>query len=180
VFEEDVMRQLLGSVVVLIGCGLASGQSAWVPPGTYSQPFTPRLSTPVAHPDALVTPSLALDSPSPVVGASNGTMTSAIDSGVEVNQPTWYAPGVQFDRPLFFDSSIAPAQTQINFMEGVAREERRFDSGAAMFESSYGAAQFTGKRSGQKPSRVFTNADIARVNDANGTVKYSGKLAHLD
>jgi hypothetical protein len=174
------MRQLLGFVVVLVWCGLASGQNSWVPPGTYSQPFTPRLTTPSAPPQVLVTPALALDSPSPIIGASNGTTNRAIDSGAEFNQPIWYAPGVQFDRPLFLDSSIAPAEAQINFMEAVSREEHRFESGAAMFESSYGAAQLTGKRSGQKPSRVFTNADVARVNDANGTVKYAGKLAHLD
>jgi hypothetical protein len=88
---------------------------------------------------------------------------------------------VQFDRALFLDSSIAPAQAQINFLDtAAARQERTFESGAATYESSYGAAQLKEKFSGRKAGRVFTNSDIARLNDANGMVKYSGKLAHLN
>jgi hypothetical protein len=175
------MRPLPALLVALFLCGLASAQTRWVEPGTYSAPFTPRLSTPIASPGVLVTPTLALDNPSPVVGASNGTTSAAIDSGVQVNQPLWYAPGVQFNRPLFLDSSIASAQAQANFMQTEARaEEDRYESGAALSEMSYGVAQLKSQAPGPKATRVFTNSDLARVNDANGTVKYAGKLEHLN
>jgi hypothetical protein len=159
-------------------CGLATAQTRWVEPGTYSAPFTPRLSTPVASPEVLVTPSLALDNPTPVAGASNGTTSAAIDAGVYVNQPIWYAPGVQFNRPLFLDSTIASAQAQVNFMEAEeARKEQAFESGGAISEMSYGVAQLKSRGPMAKATRVFTNADLARMNDANGTVKYAGKPA---
>jgi hypothetical protein len=176
VSQEELMRQYLGFCVVLLSCGLASGQTSWVEPGTYSQPFTPRLSTPSAAAEVLVTPSLALDSPSSTTGATNGTTSRAIDTGVHFNQPVWYAPGVQFDQPLFLDSSIDPAQTQVNFIESASRKHRTFESGAGRSQDSYGVAQLTGKGVGRKQSRVFTNSDVARLNEANGTVKYAGKL----
>jgi hypothetical protein len=177
VFQEDLMRHLLALSVVLLGCVFASGQTRWIEPGTYSEPFSPRLSTPVASPQALPTPSLTLDSPSPVAGASNGTTSAAIDSGVHVNQPLWYAPDVQFNQPLFLDSKIASAQAQANFMEAEAqREEDRYESGAAVSEMSYGVAKLKSQGQGPKAGRVYTNADVARISEAAGTVKYAGNL----
>ena len=40
--------------------------------------------------------------------------------------------------------------------------------------------QLKSQAPGPKASRVFTNSDLARVNDANGTVKYAGKLEHMN
>lgn len=114
------------------------------------------------------------------MGASNSTVSAAIDADVHANQPLWYAPGVQFNRPLFMDSPIASARAQVNFEAAAAREERKFESGAATSQSSYGVARFKGKVPGRKAGRVFTNSDLARLNDGNGTVRYASKLQHVN
>ena len=40
------MRQLTIFCVLLLWAGLAASQDDWVPPGTYAQPFAPRIATP--------------------------------------------------------------------------------------------------------------------------------------
>ncbi len=70
------MRQLLAVCVLLLCCGFASAQDAWTYPGQYAEPSAPRLSTPVASPGALPTPSLALDTP-PTPVSARGAIQSA-------------------------------------------------------------------------------------------------------
>ncbi len=55
-----------------------------------------------------------------------------------------------------------------------------FNSGAARFQGSYGVAQLMGNQLRRKATRVYTNPDVARLNDSNGVIRYGGKLAHLD
>ena len=50
------MRQLFGLLMLIAGCGFAAAQSDQFLPGTYAQPFAPRLATPSASPEALATP----------------------------------------------------------------------------------------------------------------------------
>jgi len=164
------MRQLSALCWLLLCCGLAFGQDQWTPPGTYSAPFAPRIATPAVPAEALITPSLTLDSPSPVAGASSYTGSST-GSSVVFNQPVSYDPGVQFSSP-FYESSNAPA--------AASPGPRRFDLGAATFQSSYGVAQLAGNQVRRKAVRVYTNPDVARLNDTNGMIRYGGKLAHLD
>jgi hypothetical protein len=90
------MRQLLALGLVLLGCGFASAQDAWTYPGQYAEPSAPRLSTPIASPRALPTPTLTLDTPPLTVGASNSTLQDATGSPVYYNQPLLYEPGVQY------------------------------------------------------------------------------------
>jgi hypothetical protein len=170
------MRRLLASCVLLLWCGLAFGQAGWIEPGTYSEPFTPRLATPSASPQDLVTPSLTLDSPALVTGASNGT---AFDTGVHFNQPLWYAPDVDYNQPLFPNLPIGSALGG-DFGESTAAEKRRLELGAATFQSAYGVAQLMRKAPGPKAGRVFTNSDLARLNDANGTIRYAGKVERIE
>jgi hypothetical protein len=174
------MRQLFAVGIMFALCGLASGQNSPVTPGTFGQPFAPRISTPSASPDALVTPTLTLDTPVLAVGAS-ATMNATGASGAYVNQPLWYEPGVQisaqdYESPL----GVSPAsEAKNNFAAGSATPAAAFNSGAATFESSIGAAQLMTKP-GRKATRTYTNPDVSQVNGTKGTVKYAGKLAHLD
>ena len=58
------MRQLTGFWMVLLLSTLAAGQADLNPPGTYAQPFIPRIVTPLVSPESVITPSLSLGSPS--------------------------------------------------------------------------------------------------------------------
>ncbi|MGH9546075.1 MAG: hypothetical protein ACRD23_12775 [Terriglobales bacterium] len=173
------MYKLSAFCTLLLLCGLASGQTRWVPPGTYSEPFAPRLATPTAPPQALVTPFLALDSPSLVAGASNGTMNDVTGSSLHFNQPSWYAPGVELNLPGS-QLPVSPGQAQVSSRNIASRKNPGIELGAARFQSSYGAAQLVANRPGRKANRVFTNPDVARVNDANGMIRFGGKEEHID
>ena len=103
------MRPLIGSLIVVSSiilslCGLAAGQNI---PGNYAEPFTPRLATPSASPDALPTPSLTLEPPSLTTGASSARAAAGLS--VHFNQPVWYAPGVQINAPAY-EFSVASAE----------------------------------------------------------------------
>ena len=166
------MRQLVGLLVVICCCGFAAAQNDQVLPGTYAQPFAPRLATPSAPPEALATPSLTLDTPHLAVGAGTATL-SAVGSPVYVNQPVWYEPGVRFDASVATPSpSAMPASAAVS---GYGIE-----LGAAMFQSSYGVAQLASTISRGKAKRVYTNQDVASVNDTNGLIKIRGKLEHAN
>jgi len=187
------MRQFIGLWLMLLVCGFAMSQNDFVPPGTYAQPSAPRVTTPSAPPEAVGTPSLSLDSSSPTAGASNATAgnvagaansTLSVEStgpGVQVNQPLWYAPGVQLSGPSY-QAATSSAQVKLSKKEGeISLYPRQFDWGAATFQSSYGAAELaamSGAR--QKATRVYTNPDVARVNDGNGIVKFRGKTERVD
>ena len=178
------MRQLTGFLMVLLFSGLAAGQADWIPPGTYAEPFVPRLATPSASFESVMTPTLALSSPSLVVGASDATAGNVAGAGnatssvvttgepVYYNQPLWYAPGVQpyegmeeFTSPATAVSRPAPGG---------------FEFGAATFQSSYGVARLMAENGRRKAMRVYTNPDVARVNDNNGMVRYRGKTEQVN
>src|SRR5256885_1914215 len=56
-----------------------------------------------------------------------------------------------------------------------------FEFGIARFESSQGVAQLVGS-SGKhsQTAKMYTNADVDQLNQANGTVQYGGKTERLD
>jgi len=49
-----------------------------------------------------------------------------------------------------------------------------------MFQSSYGVAQLAGTIARAKAKRIYTNQDVASVNDTNGLIKFHGKLEHAN
>jgi hypothetical protein len=161
------MRQLFSLWMVICCCGFAAAQTDQALRSTYAEPFAPRLATPSAPPEALSTPSLTLDPPNLTVGASTGT-PSPTGSPVYVNQPLRYEPGVRFDAAA---TSLSAAPTSSSY--GI-------ELGAAMFQSSYGVAQLASTISRGKAKRVYTNQDVASVNDTNGLIKFRGKLEHAN
>ena len=168
------MRQLFALGLVLLCCGFASAQDAWTYPGQYAEPSAPRLSTPIASPEALPTPFLTLDTPPLTVGATNSTLENAAGSPVYYNQPLLYQPGAQYTPPAQV-SSGSPAQ---NF-PAVSGGRYGIELGAATFQTA-GVAQLAGIGPRKKAKRVYTNPDVAAVNDGNGTIKFRGKLEHVN
>lgn len=166
------MRQLVTLLIVICGCVFAAAQSNQTLPGTYAQPFAPRLVTPSASPEALVTPSLTLDTPPLAVGASAEAL-SGTGLPVYVNQPIWYAPGVRFNTPVEEPPASAAPITAAVSGNGI-------ELGAAMFQGSYGVAQLVGTTARLKAKRVYTNQDVASVNDSNGLIKFRGRQEHVN
>lgn len=80
--------------------------------------------------------------------------------------------------PLQIGISEAPAENDNN-QTNSADESRFFDSGAARSEDSYGAAELASRFHSHKATRVYTNQDVAQVNDTNGLVKFGTKTEHL-
>ena len=176
------MRSLYGFWMILLLSGLAAAQADWTPPGNYAEPFVPRLATPSASFGAVMTPTLSLDSPPLVVGASDATAGNVAGAGnatssvvttgqpVYYNQPLWYAPGVQpYEGMEEFTSPATPVSRPT---------PGGFEFGAATFQSSYGVAQLM--KAQRKANRVYTNPDVARVNDNNGVVRYRGKTEQVN
>ena len=179
------MRSLSGFWMMLLLSGLAAAQADWNPPGNYAEPFVPRLATPSASFGAVMTPTLSLDSPPLVVGASDATAGNVAGAGnttssvvttgqpVYFNRPLWYAPGVQpYEGVEEFSS---PAQTAAS-----TPAPGGFEFGAATFQSSYGVARLMAENARRKAIRVYTNPDVARVNDNNGLVRYRGKTEQVN
>jgi hypothetical protein len=111
-----------------------------------------------------------------VAGAATSTFSvpSAVP-GVQYNQPLWYAPGIRFNPEVYGLSSSQQGEA------APSSERREFELGAATFQGSYGVAQLaaiSGTRG--KARRVYTNSDIARLNDSNGFIHYSGKVGRLN
>jgi hypothetical protein len=53
------------------------------------------------------------------------------------------------------------------------------DLGAARSQDSYGAAELKSWSHPRKAVKVYTNQDVAEVNDTNGLVKFGNKTEHL-
>jgi hypothetical protein len=166
------MRQFFALGFVLLCCAFASAQDAWVYPGQYAEPSAPRLSTPIAYPDALSTPILTLDTPPLAVGASNSTLQNATGSPVYYNQPLMYGPGVQYVQA----SSVPSAQS----FPATSGGKRRIDLGAATSQMDYGVAQLAGIVPRKKAKKTYTNPDVAGVNDATNTIKFRGKVERVN
>jgi len=181
------MRSISVLCGLLLLCGLAAGQatvigstaSNWVPAyGVYAAPFVPLVTT----------PSVTLSTVSPMaVGASNATYgnvagaTNATLSDEFIGTP----PVGVYTEPVWYGPTEAPA---IGMYPPPSRRregrhearEREFDFVVAPRESTESVATLrAGAPSTGKASRTYTNQDIDRVNQTNGTVKWDGKTEHI-
>lgn len=134
---------------------LVSGYAGYwaAPPGEYAAPFIPLLHTPSASLDNpyLVAPSY------PAVPASQPAIELA---------PRYYGPG-------------EPSQNEVP--SAAESSEGHFRLGVAQFQSSVGLAQLAAlSRKGAPAAHVYTNEDIAKLNQDTGLVSYGNKTEHLD
>lgn len=181
------MRKLSVLCLLLLLSGLAAAQNIviggtagnWVPTyGVYAAPFVP----------LIVTPSVTLStvSPSPVgasnatwgnvAGATNATLSDEFIAEPPVGvftQPTWYGPS----------AAAAPSEPMSEAMHGHMRGQKERGSSefvGGVTEGSWSVAQMmTGSSPARRASRTYTNQDVDRVNQSNGTVKYDGKTEHI-
>jgi hypothetical protein len=174
-FRGGHMRQFFALWVLLLCCGFASAQDTWIYPGQYAEPSAPRLSTPVASPEALPTPFLTLDTPPMTVGASNSTLQNPDGSPVYYNQLLRYQPGVEYNAPY-----NPPAQVSVRAPSPASGGRYGIDLGAATSQMDFGVAQLAGIGPRKKAKKTYTNPDVAAVNEAAGTIKFRGKIERVN
>jgi len=165
--------------IVSSGSGVQFNQPLWYGPGVkfdpqaaYAEPFVSRISTPSAAPGSIPPPFLSLESPSLTAGATNATAGNVAGAATSTLSIVSSGSGMQFN-PEAYGSS--PSQVQVQ--AGPSREGREFELGAATFQSNYAVAQLAAISGAQgKGRRVYTNSDIAQVNDSNRSIQYTGKM----
>jgi len=156
-------------------------------------PFVPLVSTPMI--------SLETVSPNPVgasnattglvAGATNSTLSQIQGSTSSVyTQPVWYQGGAPLMTPEV-NLMPEPIGHERHFMHeehargehgmGGTREEGRggwlYFTGSE--HSSDAAAAASSAKGSKKAAHVYTNDDVTRQNDKNGTVKYDGKTEKM-
>ena len=161
------MRQtlILSAVLFTSAAGFAqvtvvSGYAGnWNPPGTYAAPFVPLVST----------PSAGIETGLPTqVGASNATSGNVAGaSSSPITAATSMPPAYSPETPQVTPNEHPPATG--------------FEFGIARFESSQGVGQLVGSYGKHaQTAKMYTNADVDQLNQANGTVQYGGKTERLD
>jgi hypothetical protein len=176
----------------LMLCGWAAGQvtvvgghaANWVPAyGIYAGPFVPLVTT----------PEMTLSTVSPwsagasnrafgmVAGATNSTLSPEFVGETPTGpyaQPVWYGepPQTGFAPPMH--RGRAGEQREMHHER--SQEEQTFDFVSTPRESREAAATFLAERGpAKRASRSYTNQDVERMNQSNGTVKYDGKSGHI-
>jgi len=177
------MRKLSVLSVLLLICGFAAAQNTviggtagnWYPQyGVYAAPFVPLLTTPSVT-LSTVSPSAVGASNATwgnVAGATNATLSNEFVGPAPVGvftKPVWYGPKPAFEHAARMHEYIHP------------REERGAEEGFVQGVSggNWSVAQVARPASGAKASRTYTNQDVERMNQTNGTVKYDGKVEHI-
>jgi hypothetical protein len=166
---------------VLLLSGLAAAQatviggtaSSWAPAyGVYAAPFVPLVVTPSVT-LATVSPSAAGASNATfgnVAGATNATLSIVSPAPVGVyTQPIWYGP-----------SSATEASTEVMPMAHHGQRSSGIDLGVASWQGNQSVTYaMVSSSTPRKAAHSYTNQDVNRMNDTNGTVKYQGKTEHI-
>lgn len=182
------MRQFTILAAVVLFSAFTFGQatvvsgsaSNWAPAyGYYAAPFVPLVTTPSI--------SLNTFSPSPVgasnattglvAGATNATLSLPVDTPSVVTEATWYDYEGVSEAPV---QQMTPARHWAeNEMKG-EHANHPIRLGIAQFQSSIGAAELAAdSRTGKRASRTYTNADVERMNQNNGSVRWDHKEEKL-
>jgi hypothetical protein len=184
------MRPYLVLMAVVLTVVVASAQQPFHPgygPCLYGcGPLVPLVTTPMV--------SLQTVSPNPV-GASNATtglIAGATDATVseiqgstssEYTEAVWYQGGgapLTTSRVRLWPESMERAAHPMHEEHGAREEEPANWTYFAGHEHTADAAQAASAAKGlKKAGHVYTNDDVTRQNDANGTVKHSGKTEKM-
>lgn len=176
------MRLLSALFASVLLSGLAAAQattmagtaSNWAPAyGVYVAPFVPLVITPKVSLQPLATSPAGASNTAfgNVAGASNATLSIVSEPPV----------GGIYDQPVWYGPSPAPE------VAVEARPHPKHEKKAIEFDFFVGSRQSTESASrlmasagtGKKASRTYTNQDIDRVNQTNGSAKWDGKTEHL-
>ena len=194
------MRPYLVLMAVVLMAVAAFGQQPPTPHPTYNGclygcgPYVPLVSTPMV--------SLQTVSPNPVgasnattglvAGATNGTLSQIQGSTSSVyTVPVWYQGGA----PLTTSQVHLwpePVGREGHPVHDAMREEHSREEHGARGETRVGWTYYTGRehtadaglaaseaKGFRKANHVYTNDDVTRQNDKNGTVKHDGKTEKL-
>ena len=184
------MRQLRMLCITIILPALAAGQaivsSGYVidsrPPGTYAQPFVPRLSTPsMSFEDALPSPVGASNATAGnVAGATNATL-SVFPAGPVVQHPPTPSLEPMNSSIEFQEEPQSNAHAESAAETNFSTEPRPLQLGVASFQDSYGVAQLAANsRARQQAKRLYTNLDVDRMNQMTGMVRYRDKTERVE
>jgi hypothetical protein len=117
--------------------------------------------------------------------ASNGYATVAplvttpeISFGA-TGAPLVTTPEISFGAPVLQVGISDGAQDNASGAVNSSRLSDGFDMGASRSDTSYGAAELAARSHPRKAAKVYTNQDVAQVNDTNGLVKFGTKTEHL-
>jgi hypothetical protein len=146
-------------------------------PGLYAAPLVPLVST----------PSIALGSPSLQVGASNATAGNVAGAANATLSIDTSGPSATFAPPMWYGQAASPesgpegGEETSSTQSAGPQTEQGFQFGVATFQSSYGVARLAAwQRQLGRAKRVYTNADIARLDGATGIVKFGEKTERME
>ena len=172
------MRKIAICCTLLMSAGLAVGQMAPASGYAFDQTYGNQ------GPRLISTPSLSLDNPAPIVGASNATLGNVagarnstlaiVDSGDVKGESNSYRG---------FASQESASSTNGGTVVETANSESQssFNLGIARFQSSEGVATLMADSGARhKAARAYTNEDIERLNQENGKVKAGDKVEQLN
>ena len=144
-----------------------------LPPGLYAAPFVPLITT----------PSVTLGSPPLQVGASNATAGNVAGAANATLSIDTSGPSATFAPPMWYGQATSPEPEEETGSAQSAgpQTEQGFQFGVATFQSSYGVARLAAwQRQHGRAKRVYTNADIARLDGAAGIVKFGEKTERME
>lgn len=185
------MRLTIIACSIFVLSGFAAAQvniigttgAYWAPPYIYAAPFVPLITTPSASWGPVVHSTTGARNATwgNTAGARNSTMETlpAVNSYYPGGYPAGYGDLREFHEERVRDIRMGERGDGFTEGHGEAHERRTYSSGVAIWDRE-GLAEMIGKSStATKASRTYTNQDVTRMNDANGTVKYDGKTEHI-
>jgi len=128
-----------------------------------------------------------------IAGATNGTLSEINDGSTSsvYTDAVWYQGGAPLTTPEVH-LWAEPIGREGHPMHDAMREERSHEEHGARNEAHDGRMYFTGHehtasaaraaseaKGFKKAAHVYTNDDVTRQNDKNGTVKYDGKTEKM-
>lgn len=183
------MRQLVLVCAMVLLVGAAFGQVTVLSGYATNQGWGGYYPAPAFVP-LVTTPMVTLNTASPsAVGASNATsgmIAGATNSTLSTVQPpvapVYTVPvwsGYDLAAPALMPTAApAPAPSEAISVARVAPGTRHIDLGVATSEVNVAEAARI-PRQHEHAVRTYTNEDINRINQQNGTVKYRGKTEHI-
>jgi hypothetical protein len=103
----------------------------------------------------------------------------ATNGGYSMVAPLVTTPEISFGGPVLQVGISDGVQDNAAAAANASRLTDGFDLGASRSDASYGAAELASRSHPRKAAKVYTNQDVAQVNDTNGLVKFGNKTEHL-
>jgi hypothetical protein len=112
-------------------------------------------------------------------GQATVTYGYATNGGYSTVAPLVTTPEISFGGPALQVGISDGAPDNASGAANSSRLSDGFDLGASRSDASYGAAELAARSHPRKAAKVYTNQDVAQVNETNGLVKFGNKTEHL-